>query len=782
MARKALGVTALGLTLGLVLIWLRGSAGPFSVEMGPRSLPGATVIAFDPQDGGLDPVGPEFRVELAGWDTDQPGEAELVILAIEDRRPPVGTSWTLTREGTGTVVGLTVEGELDRFELSAGTWFVRSTDPSWEASTDRILLIERQPGLLWVGRTGHLELRVLDGLSRPVEGAEILLLGTDSDRTPWCVSVGLPLVRSDSQGRASIPLVSAGLGWVSVHAPGFRPQRRAVVGGGSLVVHLERALPGGRELRILDGFTGALLGGSRLRAGPHTLRFDAEGRGVLLVPEDHEEHEPLRVEREGYVPFEVEAGVLRSMAQVALHPRGSLELELLGPDGLPVPGAMAWVTPLRGPGEEPAPTPAIQGSMGPQGTLAFDIPLGAPLEITALGPEGAGTRHEQTFVAPRTRLALALEPGPMLTIEVLDGHGRPIPGAARVDYGEGEMRSLELRGSRLRVPRPELVRTIGIRAPGKAHEHLTPIAGEAGRDGVLPLRLRDAVEVHARVVDSADEPLAGVAVHAFPVRDPWAIHRHPALQGGVPSAHPGWSRRDPPASIAWSDARGRVVLRDVPAGLLRLSPMLPEPFPPILHLARGSAVLEAQVPCEHELVLLLLGADLWEVRVRDMSSGRTLHGFEVRLEGESALPGQDRDRTATWRGWIPRDVEWVWVGAPGFVGSAARLETDAAGERILDVALEPGPDGRLKLFGDLEVVRDRTLRFRVFAPRDGGLSQIDGGTLLVGEGGEAPLNLPAGARLELELEPFVQDGVAYRFEPARHPLDWGAPIFRLVRQ
>jgi protocatechuate 3,4-dioxygenase beta subunit len=422
-------------------------------------------------------------------------------------------------------------------------------------------------------KDARIEVRVTRADGHPIPGALVRIASQDRPGSAWRVPVRAAV--ADAEGKAVLPRGSAGSAGVRAGAPGLPFAERRDVRSSSLTLALA---PGtSREIRVLDA-AGKPAAGVLVRVGePAWTSGLTSADGLLAVPIPSKQRlrvtvtaedgrsvmawvEPLR-------PGESGPRALRLPAVETLSGR-----VVSAADGKPVAGAVVW-----------SGDPGAFVRTGGDGGYRLTATAGRELGISAAAagyfqgwagwPVRAGERRAPT---------LALEPALAVAGVVVDEQGRPVAGVeikaeiqpgSRIRTGGGWNS-----GGTARTSASGRFRISNV-AAGLAHQLRLTRAGYAplvedvppqAPGSELRLVLRRGRKGFGRVVDSADQPVAGASL---------VLQREPSGDRMMRSFDDGESGR----FKATAGADGRFEIPDLPPGAFQLT-------------ARGSGYAPITVP------------------------------------------------------------------------------------------------------------------------------------------------------------------------------------------
>ncbi len=715
--------------------------------------------------------------------------ASLTLCVFPDGATPTGTRWALESvERVGARIGFQVEDVNQPIPVPPGRWRVVAETDGWAAIDQRLELVADERAVVWVGRRRDLRVRVTDPDGSPIVGADVAWLPLQLDRASEWNQTPAVARFTDVTGSALLESIGVAAGELCVHAAGFVPSRRSLIGSSEAdepsaerLVILERADLEGATLRVLHATTKRPLAGARLWLPPHVVGV-SNGDGTLVLPAHIDDQAELAVDGPSHARVRCLASDLRSRGELSLYELGELLIRLQRADGATPRDVLVWaeVDPSSAESDFLPDLELCEGRGDERVSLAAPVEL--PLQIFASGVEGEFAQARVTLTSGLTHLQLLLTDDDPLCLAISDEAGRPLAAVVDVQYAGPSPRNVRREGERVAIPFAERITQVLVFAPGHVPARLHPIAAALSHAGELRVSVARAHDARVRTVDTSGRGVPGMCVRAWAEVDHRALAEHPTLNGGVPTSHPGWSRNPPPARQAWTDSQGRCTLAGLATGPYRLHANFDNKFQTLgVADLLGSQTYSLWAPVDGEVEWRIDAAQLWEIRARDAGSGRGVSGLAVKLEQGGGVTVR-KSSGAVWLGWIPAAAETVGVSAEHHRETPLVLDERLHPGRIATVDLEPGGELSLALLGGPALRTECIVKFRVFERRDGYSTQVTEGEFAAPSEGLVTLAAPLGPMLEIELAPTVVEGSTWQFEPRRAPLDAGAAAFTWIRR
>ncbi len=718
-----------------------------------------------------------------------------VVLDYATRQPAHCPAWRIQPWGAGPGAGAQAEfrsvDDDGRLSLAAGEWSVSDPSGAYELLDLPLKIRSGEFAVVFAQQRGVLEFLVVDVDGTPIPDALCTWIPrgavASSSTSTGSTADGAagPLFDFAAQtgvdGRARFENCPRQAGTAVVVAAGRQRAVLHVAGGipSPVRVVLRDCGEPGSVVRVVSAWDGEAVDEARVRDryGVECGVTLSETRGVLHLP-CASLTEQLQVVAPGHCTslFRLQelpntTVELHRSCEVVVHVRtdsegevGELHVERSRPRS---PGS-AWPM-LPDVSEFTVGTPQV-----------LSLPRGIELELTARTRGGASGATRLVCDAPDMSVELFLRTSAAaVVLEVVDEHQLPLSGAwASCIAADG-------RTHQFRAASEGVITVTGVAAPtflevgasGFAAVGLRRMGeGEAvsARTARVRVLLTPGYDIPIRVVTEAGQPIPGSRVSVWRARGDDVSREAAEL---VAASGAGWKLQNPRARTLLSDAEGRVLARDVGAGMLDVLVRQPREY---TTSSSGQMMYDETVTIEvrdaSPVEIVCSEPRVVAIEVREEVTKLGVPRFEL------LFPHSGRRESVEgsfWQGWLPSNDFQLEVTAPSFGAttiSVATLSSDA----INEIYVRSRTRTRVEVTG-LSTV-DATTEVRIDVLRDRGRgSHIVCSIPLVLVGGAGELSLPADPDLRLGIAELQWQGRSLLFEPPVQPYTPGEAVRFVVR-
>lgn len=723
-------------------------------------------------------------------------EGWVVILDYATRQPAQCPSWRLLPWDAGLASGAQTEmksiaGIDGRLSLRAGEWIMSDPAGVFELLDLPLRIRSGETVVAFAQQRGALEFLVVDVDGTPIpdalctwipRGAVASSGASTASAAGGAVEAQFDFAaRTGIDGRVRFEDCPRQAGVAVVVASGRQRVVLHLAGGLSSPVRvvLRDCVEPGSVVRVVSAADGEALREARVRDryGVECGATRSDAPGVFLL-ECASFTEQLEVTAPGHCTSLFRLQQLPN-ATVELHPSCEVVVHVRSAPEGEVGELHTETTKPRSPGSAwPLMPDVSEFTVGTPCVLS--LPRGMEFEFTARTRGGASGSTRLVCDAPEMTVELFLgTSAPEVVLEVVDEHGAPLDDAW-VSCAAAGGRTREFLAS------PEGVITVtGIAAPTLLEVGADGFAavglrrtGEAEAGLARPARVRVLLtrghDVPIRVVTATGQPVPGARVSV------WRAHGDDVSRNAaelVAASGAGWKLQNPRARTLLTDAEGRMLARNIGAGMLDVRVRQPLEYATsnsgqmmydenvTVEVHDASPV---EIVCSHPRVVAL--------EVREEVTRLGVPRFEL------LLPHTGRRESVEgsfWQGWLPSNDLQLEVTAPSFGAttiSVATLSSDA----INEIYVRSRTRTRVEVTG--LSTADATMEVRIDVLRDRGQgSHIVCSIPLVLVGGAGELSLPADLDLRLGISDLQWKGRLLCFEPRVQPYTAGETVRFVVR-